>query len=277
MWAVRAIIAAFLAKVGWDLWPTVKGFFVNNKRIALTSFAVILLIFYFLAFASGCATSEEFHQLDPKVYYMPDLAVSVNDTNYGSWGVLPEYFPPKVVMKSPGDIDQIRISTCGRTEVFDKKKKLFSSDKKFEWKYIPNKEESTARVENGESCELLIETFEEGVEGRHSWAVFDFRDSKNYQVKAQISCCGKDIDTVGVSMCVCEQNKLSSIEFPIAMTPITDQKKCEGGWEVLKGGKYWRREIVNRQCNYLFIGDKDPLQQHRHTQRGVEDYPVRGD
>lgn len=247
----------------------------------LLSHNLLLIAVAYLATAIiGCSTFtsiDEYQELDPKVLYMPDLEVEVDGKNYGSWGVLPEKFPPKIKVKSPGDIDQMRVSTCSRTEMLPKKTSWFASDKAYKYEFTPSKEESQRRIELGESCGILIETFEEGKPGRHSWGLFDFEDSKNYKAKAKVSCCGKDIDFNGVSGCICEDGKLSSIEFDQPMKVYSDEKKCEDGWEVLDGGRYYRRYIASRDCPYLFISTDEPVIMHRHTQIGVEAFPVRGD
>lgn len=228
------------------------------KHILLGS---ILLLF-------GCANIIPV-ELDPKVFYENDMAITVDGFTYYGVGVTPKSSIYHIKIESKEDVDLLTITSCHRQINVESAIKTgwFHLKRGYEFDYQPDEIESTG------SCLLRFGAYSKA-SGEHSWSLLDFKSDAE-TLPAHYSCNGYQYDQVGVGICQSHQGLIQSFKFPvpvkIAVNSISDKCKIP----IPQDGMSWTFPLANRECVYLFK-QINGTGIHRLTTIGYEQVPVRG-
>lgn len=256
--------------MGRDLWPITLHWLKAKKAWAVLMFFLVLVLITLVS--SACGTLEQHQELDPEVYYMPDIKLEWKSSNgtrrYMGSGVLPVKSLYDFEITAPGDIDFLKISTCHRLHPDQPQYRIFNSKKEYVWRYEPD-----PLMEMRHSCPLRIEAYEEGVEARHSFGIFEFK-TPDETLPATLRCNGVIQNTIGVSMCVTLETLTQRIEFPVEVELPSQQAGCE--IPESKDGRVWEFSLPNRECVFAFF-EKKGERIHRMFTIGAEAVPIRGE
>ncbi len=223
---------------------------------------------------TGCASLDNAVELNPKIFYKPDIKLEYKDYRFGGWGVLPydkEHFY-EVKIKTVGDIDLIRISTNARLDTDEPDGHIFRSNKEYKYRYFPDYELEVLR-----NSLITIEAFEAGLPGRHSVGFYmvDYGMRGADRLSAITKCNGRIKSEAGISMCVTMQGLYQQIEFKNEVLLMSNsEKKAHCRLPKVKSKKKWLFKTRNRICEYTFLDLSTGLT-HAHVAIGYEDVAVR--
>ncbi len=220
----------------------------------------------------SCASFVGVKDLDPTVFYKPDITLKYKDYQFGGWGVLPyskdNFYD--IEIEAAGKIDLIRVSTNSRLDTDEPhSRRVFRNGKKYKYRYIPDYD-----LEVRLNSLITIETFEAGLPGRHSVGLYmiDYGPRGVDALPAITKCNARAKSMDGVSMCVTKEGLYQQLKFKVEVELMTNSKKsC-----AIVGGpkKVWLFKTRNRICEYTFLDLENGLT-HAHLSVGYEDVAVR--
>jgi len=233
-------------------------------------------VFILFCATMGCSTlSGGFVQdLNPKVYYKPDIILTFEGKVYNGWGVLPAKTGHhyELEIEAPGTVDLLKVSSCGRFDTDEPRGSIFRNGKKFKYIYRPDID-----LELTGSCPLLIEAYEAGKPGRHSYGIFEIGGGDHsLESMPQISKCnGINKHYAGISMCVTLESIKQVLVFDSPVTLMQEKIKESCRIPESPDGKKWIFKTRNRECIYLFRESLGKRRFSRHLAVGFEEIAVR--
>ncbi len=240
-----------------------------HKRLSAAIFFILLIILTAMVF-TGCATIDK--PLDPKIYYMNDMDLTVNGKKCFGVCLPDEAQKYDIEIVSRQDMDQLVVSTCMRTwpvptnDAGWKKKK-----RNFIWSYVPQE------MEKAQGCSMSIWGADQD-RGKHSFARIFFHNKKN-TMKAGVSCNGdSDYTAVGSAACQAMQGQKMKIWF-WQKVEMEASKVAKPGEPVMGcqvkptvDGYSWIINLPVRECVFKFYGASEQFLLYTI---GAEDAPIR--
>lgn len=238
-----------------------------------------LLILISFLFITSCTSLETVQELNPKIYYKPDIKLTVDGKVYHGWGMLPPKSPLvyKLEIEAPGQIDLLKISTCARFDTDEPEggiiRNVFGNTKRYTYSFIP-----IPKDELSETCPIMIEAYEAGIPGRHSFGIFEIDDGGKYSgdtLPAIVTCNAKIEFTKGSSICVHLDGLTQRISFDVPVMLMQDSLSEKCRIPTPDSGRIWEFNTPNRECVYYFkeVGGNGRF--HKHSSIGFEEIAVR--
>lgn len=214
------------------------------------------LILFMGLFVASCSSVNQ--ELDPKVFYVRDLAVKVNGVWTKGMTVVPKKSFYKLKIKSPGKMDLLLLESCHRQITLE------GVGRKEPYTYIPIK-----GIEDQPNCsQLKISSFERGKKGRHAEAVIIIENEK-FALPARVKCNGKENIYNGTSSCHARQHLYQVVEFDVPVKIYETKCSMESPNNVSR----IRFPIHSRDCRFIFKDKKN--RKHIMYTSGYEEVLIR--
>ena len=207
---------------------------------------------------NSCAIGVGDHQridLKSDVAYKKTLEMHIDEMEFVGVGVLPR--KDSYVIKGKGDTraELLKIYTCHREHVEEK------PGHKFTYKYTPTDYEKSG------ICPIHLALYDD--KGLHSWGVVYSKRGEN--LKATLSCNGKNYEANGVSICQSRKDLIQTITFDQNVKFKVANPEC--ATPTTKDQKTYTYNTSKGNCLYVFYVNSKQL--HRHHTFGYEDYILR--